>query len=325
MFPTHRMRRIRQDRFLREMVRETRLSAGDMVLPLFVDERLREPKPISSMPGVRSYPVDGVASEAKRAEQLGIPAVLLFGIPEDKDDQGSGAWDDDGVAQRAVRSIRRACDLAVITDLCLCEYTSHGHCGVLRDGMVDNDLTLDAYGRIAVSHARAGASMVAPSGMMDGQVAHIRKSLDEGGFTDTPILAYGAKYASAFYGPFREAAGSTPASGDRRSHQMDWANSREALRELQLDLEEGADILMVKPAMCYLDIISRARSSFPVPIAAYNVSGEYAMLKAAAAEGWIDGRRAMMEQLTGIKRAGADIIVTYHALEAAEALREGPA
>jgi porphobilinogen synthase len=305
------------------MVSETSLAASDLVSPIFANEGLSAPRPISSMPGVSSFPLEDVAAEARRAEELGIPAVLLFGVPRHKDEAGSQAWDEAGVVQEAVRSIKRECRLTVITDLCLCEYTSHGHCGVLRGEVVDNDRTLELYSKVAVSQARAGADMVAPSGMMDGQVRTIRAALDQAGFQDVGIMAYAAKFASAFYGPFREAAESAPQFGDRRTHQMQPGNAREALREMELDLEEGADILMVKPALPYLDVIALARQRFHAPLAAYSVSGEYAMLEAAAANGWLDRERAIMEALLGIKRAGADIIITYHALEAARLIREG--
>jgi porphobilinogen synthase len=275
------------------------------------------------MPGVSAFPVSGIGPEAKAVGDLGIPAVLLFGIPKVKDERGSGAWAEDGVTQKAIREIKSSSDVLVIADLCLCEYTDHGHCGVLRDDIVDNDSTLELYGLTAISQAEAGADIIAPSGMMDGQVKMIRNSLDDAGFEDVPIMSYAAKYASAFYGPFRDAAQSAPRSGDRRTHQMDPANSREALREMREDAEEGADILMVKPALPYLDIIREARRTFDLPIAAYNVSGEYSMVKAAAANGWIDHDRAMMETLVSIKRAGADTIITYFAKEAAKLLGAG--
>ena len=275
------------------------------------------------MPGQHQLSVDQLAAEAAELRALGIPAVLLFGIPSAKDEQGSGAYAPDGIVQQAVRALKQADpDLLVITDVCLCEYTSHGHCGIVKDGEVDNDATLPLLARTALSHAQAGADMVAPSAMMDGQVAAIRDALDEGGFPHIPIMAYTAKYASAFYGPFREAAESAPQFGDRRGYQMDPANVREALREIEADIEEGADIVMVKPALAYLDVISRARDCCDLPLAAYNVSGEYAMIKAAAANGWLDERRVTLEVLTAIKRAGADIIITYHAKEAARWLKE---
>ncbi|HTY46652.1 MAG TPA: porphobilinogen synthase [Methanomassiliicoccales archaeon] len=305
------------------MVSETVLTQNDLIYPFFVNEGIRKRKPIPSMPGVEALPLSEVAKEAKRAEALGIPAVLLFGIPAMKDEEGGSAWDENGIVQKAVMEIKRVSDVAVVTDLCLCEYTSHGHCGALRKGKIENDETLRLYAKVAQSQAGAGADIIAPSGMMDGQVAAIRAALDEKGFEDVAIMAYSAKFASAFYGPFRDAAESAPKFGDRKSHQMDPANVREALREMELDLNEGADIIMVKPALAYLDVISAARREFRVPIAAYNVSGEYSMLKAAAQRGWIDGERMIMETLLSIKRAGADMIITYHALEAAEMLRGG--
>ncbi len=320
MFPENRPRRLRANPAIRGLVRETELSVRDLICPLFVNEALRVPQAITSMPGVCSYPVETVGKEGRSLEGLGIPAVLLFGVPRKKDERASGAWVEDGVTQRAIRSIKEESGLLVIADLCLCEYTSHGHCGVLHGERVDNDSTLELYGLTAISQAEAGADMIAPSGMMDGQVRAIREALDDGGFEEVPILSYAAKYASAFYGPFREAAQSAPALGDRRTHQMDPGNAREAIREMRLDAEEGADILMVKPALPYLDIIREARETFDLPIAAYNVSGEYAMIKAAAANGWLDHDRAMMESLLSIKRAGADMIVTYFAPEAAKVL-----
>jgi len=315
------MRRLRMSPHLREMVRETRLTTSDLIYPLFVNETLRSPRPIASMPGVSSLPLSKVAGEAHGAKELGIPAVLLFGIPRKKDERGSGAWDERGIVQKAIRSIKERGDMTVIADLCLCEYTSHGHCGVLRGNEVDNDSTLELYGLTAISQAEAGADIIAPSGMMDGQVRAIREALDDAGFHSTPIMSYAAKYASSFYGPFRDAAESTPQFGDRRSHQMDPANVREALAEMELDVSEGADILMVKPALPYLDIIKEARNAFDKPIAAYNVSGEYSMIKAAAANGWLDHDRAMMECLISIKRAGADMIISYFAKDAARKLR----
>jgi porphobilinogen synthase len=306
---------------VREMVRETRLSTKDLISPIFVDENISRPREIQSMPGVYNLPLEMIAKEAKETTELGIPAVLLFGIPKRKDEEGSEAWSSAGIVQRAIREIKNDSEAVVIADLCLCEYTSHGHCGTVKDGSVENDNTIDLYGRTAVAQARAGADMVAPSGMMDGQVSAIRTALDEAGFEDVPIMSYSAKYASAFYGPFRDAAQSTPQFGDRRTHQMDPGNVREALREMELDLAEGADILMVKPALAYLDIIKEARVRFDAPIAAYNVSGEYSMVKAAARNGWIDHDRAMMESLTSIKRAGADMIITYFAKEAAKLIR----
>jgi porphobilinogen synthase len=320
LFPESRPRRLRMRSTIRELVRETVLSPRDLICPMFVNENISAPKGIRSMPGVHAFPLEGVAQEARSVRDLGIPAVLMFGIPKVKDEQGSGAWSEQGIVQRAIRSIKEGSELAVIADLCLCEYTSHGHCGILRGEVVDNDPTLELYGRIAISQAEAGADMIAPSGMMDGQVGAIRRALDGAGFGDIPIMSYAAKYASAFYGPFRDAAESTPQFGDRRTHQMDPGNAREARHEMRLDVAEGADILMVKPALPYLDIIREARATFDVPIAAYNVSGEYAMIKAAAANGWLDHDRAMMESLLSIKRAGADMIITYFAKEAAALL-----
>ena len=303
------------------MVRENALSVDDLIAPVFVNETLGAPAEVRSMPGVIAQTPDSVIGEARRLEELNVPAALLFGVPGRKDEKGSQAWDPEGVVQKAVRAIKEDTELTVITDLCLCEYTSHGHCGVLAGGVVDNDLTLELYARTAVAQAKAGADIVAPSGMMDGQVAAIRDALDDAGFDRVAIMAYAAKYASAFYGPFRDAAHSAPSSGDRRTHQMDPANGREAMREMRADAEEGADILMVKPAMPCLDIIASARREFDVPLAAYQVSGEYAMLKAADANGWLDGRAAMVESLLSIKRAGADMMITYFAAEAAELLR----
>ncbi|NLT36645.1 MAG: porphobilinogen synthase [Methanomassiliicoccus sp.] len=317
MFPQSRARRLRARPNIRDLVRETELSVHDLVYPIFVNENLSSPREIGSMPGVLSLPISRAGEEARCAENLGIPAVLLFGVPSKKDPRGTPADDPDGVVQRAIREMKRASDITIITDLCLCEYTDHGHCGIINKDDVDNDATLQRYAEVAVSQARAGADMIAPSGMMDGQVAAIRDGLDQAGFESIPIMSYAAKYASSFYGPFRDAAESTPQHGDRRSHQMDPGNAREAFREMSLDLEEGADILMVKPALPYLDIVRRARDKFNVPIAAYQVSGEYSMIKAAAANGWIDHDGAMMESLRSIKRAGAEIIITYFAKEAA--------
>jgi len=320
-FPITRLRRLRRTETLRGMVRETRLVREDLVQALFVVEGAGRREPVASMPGVNRYSVDQVVLEAKRIADLGIPAVILFGVPADKDARGSGADRADGIVQRATRAIADAVpSLCVITDVCLCEYTSHGHCGLLDGHEVDNDPSLERLASTAVSHARAGASIVAPSDMMDGRVAAIRRALDANGFEQVSILAYSAKYASAFYGPFRDAAESAPEFGDRRGYQMDPANRREALREMRLDLEEGADMLMVKPALAYLDILADARRTFDVPLAAYHVSGEYSMIKAAAERGWIDGDRAMEESLVSIKRAGADLILTYAAMEMAERL-----
>jgi porphobilinogen synthase len=313
-FPATRLRRLRQTGVLRDLVRETSLEARHLVLPLFVTTGTGR-TPIGAMPGVDRLSIDAAVDEAGTAAALGIPAVILFGIPADKDEEGSGAWDDEGVVQLATRAIKAAHpDLLVIADLCLCEYTSHGHCGVLRaDGVVDNDATLELLARTAVSQAAAGADVIAPSDMMDGRVGHLRAALDEHGLSEIPIMAYSAKFASAFYGPFREAADSTPSTGDRRGYQMDPANGDEALREVLLDVAEGADIVMVKPALPYLDVIRRVKDRTEMPVAAYNVSGEYAMIKAAAAQGYLDERAAVLEALTGIRRAGADIVITYHA------------
>jgi porphobilinogen synthase len=318
-----RFRRVRQNPALRGLVRETRLSPSDFAMPLFVMHGRHQRVEIPSMPGQYQLSTDQLASEAEELQRLGVPAVLLFGIPDEKDPLGSEAYAADGIIQQAVRVLKReAPDMAVICDVCLCEYTSHGHCGRIVDGQVDNDSSLDLLARTALSQAEAGADMVAPSDMMDGRVAAIRAALDGAGFERTPILAYAAKYASAFYGPFREAAGSTPEFGDRRGYQMDPGNVREALREIETDIAEGADIVMVKPALAYLDVLSRARERFDMPFCAYNVSGEYAMVKAAAANGWLDERRITLEILTAIKRAGADFIFTYHAKEAARWLAE---
>ena len=317
-----RPRRLRRSAAIRGLVRETRLSPESLIYPLFVTtgENLR--KEVSSMPGVFNLSVDEAVKEAAAAHADGVPAILLFGVPETKDATGTAAADPEGPVQSAVRAIKRDVPgMVVMTDVCLCEYTSHGHCGVIVDDDVANDVTVELLVRAALSHAAAGADVVAPSDMMDGRVGAIRSALDQSGFTAVSIMAYAAKYSSAFYGPFRDAAGSTPSFGDRRSHQMDPANVEEALREVELDLEEGADIVMVKPAMSYLDVIWRVKSTFGAPTAAYHVSGEYAMLKAAARNGWIDEPRAMMEALTSIRRAGADMVITYYAREAARALR----
>jgi porphobilinogen synthase len=323
-FPQTRLRRLRSTRALRGLVRETRLEPADFVYPMFVAHGIDRREPIEAMPGIDRLSIAHAVAEAGEAAQLGIPAVLLFGLPAVKDEEGSGAWDDEGIVQLATRAIKEAHpDLLVITDLCLCEYTSHGHCGVVRaeTGTVDNDATLELLARTAVSQAHAGADVIAPSDMMDGRVGFIRTALDEDGLTDTPILAYSAKFASAFYGPFREAADSAPAFGDRRAYQMDPANGDEAVREAKLDAEEGADILMVKPALPYLDLIRRIKDETAMPLAAYNVSGEYAMVKAAAAAGYLDERATVLETLTSIRRAGADIVITYHAKEAAQWLQ----
>ncbi len=323
-FPSIRPRRLRRTSQLRQLVRETALAPSDFIEPLFVAEGVRERVPVPSMPGVFQLSISELVREARETESLRVPAIIVFGIPDAKDQLGTGAYDRDGIVQRAVRAIKDACpDLVVITDVCLCEYTSHGHCGVVSDGAVLNDPTLELLARTAVSHADAGADVVAPSDMMDGRVGAIRRALDETGHVDTPILSYAAKYASAFYGPFREAAESTPQFGDRRSYQMDVGNVREALREVELDVQEGADMVMVKPALAFLDVLWRVKQTVAVPVGAYNVSGEYAMVKAAAERGWIDGPAIMLEILTGIKRAGADFILTYHAREAARALGWG--
>ena len=324
-FPATRMRRLRATPVLRELVRETRLSPADLVMPFFV-HTVPGRLPIAAMPGVERLSIDELVAEAGEVQALGIPAVLLFGIPGEKDPEGSGAWDPDGVVQLATRALKAAYpDLLVIADLCLCEYTDHGHCGVLSErGSVDNDPSLELLARTAVAQARAGADLIAPSDMMDGRVGAIRAALDEEGFADTPIMAYSAKFASAYYGPFREAAGSTPAFGDRRSYQMDPGNGDEAVREAALDVEEGADVLMVKPALPYLDVLWRIKQQSRMPVAAYNVSGEYAMVKAAAAAGYLDERSTVLETLTSIRRAGADIVFTYHAKDAARWLRPTP-
>ena len=316
--PTERPRRLRRTAALRSLVRETRLHPEMFVYPIFVRNGRGLREPIPSMPGQAHLSVDELSREADELRRLGINAVLLFGLPEAKDAQGSSASDEDGIVQRAARALQTSHpDLFIITDVCLCEYTSHGHCGVLQGGLVDNDATLELLARTAVSQAAAGAGVVAPSAMMDGQVGAIRAALDEAGFTDTAVMGYSAKFASAFYGPFRDAAGSAPQFGDRRGYQMDPPNAREAQREVALDLAEGADVVMVKPALAYLDIIHRVRPHVPVPLAAYNVSGEYAMVKAAAAAGWLDERAAVLEILTALARAGADLLITYHAKEAA--------
>jgi len=305
------------------MVRETVLSVDDLIYPVFVTHGKGVARPVESMPGIYNYSIDMLLKHLDVAARLKILGILPFGIPAAKDEVGSEAYAEDGIIQQAVRAIKEAFpELLVITDICLCEYTSHGHCGLIRDGRVANDPTLDLLARTAVSHAAAGADMVAPSDMMDGRVGAIRRALDKEGFKDVPVMAYSAKYASAYYGPFRDAAGSAPQFGDRRAYQMDPANSDEALREVWLDIEEGADIVMVKPALAYMDVIRRVKDEFGYPVAAYNVSGEYSMIKAAAQKGWVDERRIVMETLTGIKRAGADIVITYHALDVAKWLRE---
>ena len=320
-FPTHRKRRLRVSESMRRIVRETQLEPADFILPLFACPGEGVRKPISSMPGNFQLSIDELVKECEGAHSLGIGGVILFGIPDHKDELASENYDDNGIVQRAIRAVKRAYpNLLVMTDVCNCEYTSHGHCGYVVDNDVDNDVTLEWLAKCAVTHARAGADVVAPSDMMDGRVGAIRKALDENGFQKTAILAYSAKFASGFYGPFREAAESTPAFGDRRTYQMDPANGREAMHEMELDLEEGADMLMVKPAMPYLDLIRQARDRFPVPIGAYQVSGEFSMIMAAVERGWLDYERIMMETLTSIRRAGADFILTYFARDAAKLL-----
>jgi len=318
-FPTQRPRRMRGNPALRRLARETQIAPQDLIYPLFVREAIAEPQPIDAMPGQVQHTLESLTREAEAAIKVGVRSLMLFGIPAGKDTQGSGAWIEDGIVQRALRQLRDAfgSDALLIADLCLCEYTDHGHCGVLDGERVDNDRTLEIYQRIAASQAAAGADVIAPSGMMDGQVGAIRSTLDHSGFTDRAILAYAAKYASAFYGPFREAAGSAPRFGDRRGYQMDAGNVREAVREARMDVDEGADMVMVKPALAFLDVIRAVAESTQVPVAAYNVSGEYAMVKAAALNGWIDERRVLREILLGIRRAGAQMILTYHAKAAA--------
>lgn len=321
---TERPRRLRRLRSLRLLVSETRLSSSDLVYPIFVDARIRSQEPIPSMPGIKRIPLSEILNEVAEVLSLKIPAILLFGLPEKKDSIGSEAYATNGIVQQAIRAIKRSApQLAVISDVCLCQYTDHGHCGVVKDGTIDNDESLELLAKIAVSHGKAGADIVGPSAMMDGQVKTIRNRLDANGLKDTAIMAYSAKFASSFYGPFREAAEATPQWGDRRTYQMDPPNKREALREIALDIHEGADIVMVKPALSYLDIISQARSQFNAPLAAYNVSGEYAMIKAAGERGWIDETMVALEVLTSIKRAGADIIITYFAKDIARQLQEG--
>jgi porphobilinogen synthase len=321
IFPEYRGRRMRRSESIRRMVRETRLSVDDLILPLFAVGGKGVAEPIPSMPGQYHLSVDRLVETAKTAAAAGVPAVILFGVPEQKNPLATSAYARDGIVQRAVAALKSALpDLTVITDVCLCQYTDHGHCGVVEGGRIDNDATLDLLARTAVSHAGAGADMVAPSDMMDGRVAEIRGALDENQFADVAIMAYSAKYCSAFYGPFREAAHSAPQFGDRRTYQMDPANALEAIREVTMDIEEGADIVMVKPALAYLDVIHRVREEVDLPVAAYNVSGEYSLIKAAEKMGWIDGQRAMLETLTAIKRAGADMILTYFAIDAAKAL-----
>jgi porphobilinogen synthase len=324
-FPERRLRRLRRTERLRDMVRETVLAAGDLIAPLFVKENAERPMPIAALPGQVQHTASSVVDECGALAEMGVPAVMVFGIPAQKDEAGSAAWDPEGVVQHTLRRIRAETGdrLVLIPDLCLCEYTSHGHCGMIRDGAVDNDATLEAYARIAVSYADAGADLVAPSGMMDGQVRAVRRALDASGHAGVGILAYAAKYASVFFEPFRHAAESAPRFGNRRGYQLDPANAAEALLETRLDIEEGADIVMVKPALLYLDVVARVKATFGMPTAAYHVSGEYAMLKAAAANGWLDERAAILEVLTAIRRAGADLILTYFARAAADQLRRG--
>ena len=319
-FPALRMRRLRRTPLIRELVREVRLDRSDLIQPIFVEEGLKTEAPIPSMPGQRRQAPSTVQREVARLVDIGVKSVILFGIPSVKDETGSAAYGPNGVVQRTIQNLKDqyADDLVVLTDVCMCQYTSHGHCGLVSDGRIDNDATLPRLAEIAVSHASAGADMVAPSAMIDGQVKTIRHALDDNGFKDVAVMAYAAKHASSFFGPFREAAFSTPKFGDRRTYQMDYSNPEEALREIALDIKEGADVIMVKPALSYLDIIYRAKKRFQMPTAAYNVSGEFSMIKAAAREGWIDEKSAILEVLTSIKRAGADMILTYHAMEAAE-------
>jgi porphobilinogen synthase len=320
-FPAYRPRRLRRNSNLRKLLAETKLSVDDFIYPMFVMPGKNKKVPVSSMPGIYKQSIDNLIKEIREVKRLGIKAILLFGIPERKDEMGAEGYDEDGIIQKAIKEIKKKVkDIIVITDVCMCEYTSHGHCGIIKDGDVDNDETLQYLARMSLSHAQAGADMVAPSDMMDGRVGVIRDELDANGFNSIAIMSYAAKYASAFYGPFREAAESSPQFGDRRSYQMDPPNVREALREIELDIEEGADIVMVKPALAYLDVIRAAREEFDHPIAAYNVSGEYSMVKAAGKLGWIDEERVMMEVLMSIKRAGADLILTYFAKDAAKVL-----
>jgi porphobilinogen synthase len=322
-FPEYRPRRLRKNENFRRLIRETRLDVDNLIYPLFAVPGKNVKKPIPSMPGIFQMSADNIVREVNSAKQSGIPAVLLFGIPAEKDEMATGAFAKDGIIQQTIRKIKNEVpDILIITDVCLCEYTSHGHCGMAEKGEVVNDTTLEVLAETALSHARAGADMVAPSAMMDGQVAAIREALDENNLENVPIMAYAAKYASCFYGPFRDAAESTPQYGDRKAYQMDPANADEAIREISLDVAEGADIIMVKPALPYLDLIYRAKQEFDLPLAAYNVSGEYSMIKAAAQMGWLDEERAMLESLTAIKRAGADIIITYWAMQAAELLKK---
>jgi porphobilinogen synthase len=322
-YPITRLRRNRQNEALRSLVRETRVSVDQLVYPLFITEVDKEPQPIAAMPGIFQWPLNHLLKEVERIVKLGIPAVLLFGIPKEKDAVGSEAYNRKGIIQKAIKLIKKSFpNLLVVTDVCLCEYTDHGHCGMIKNNYVENDSSLQLLSDMALSHAEAGADIVAPSDMMDGRVGDIRKTLDQHGFSNTAIMAYSAKYASGFYGPFREAAGSAPQFGDRKSYQMDPANVKEALREIEQDIEEGADMIMVKPALAYLDVIKTVHDKFNLPLAAYHVSGEFAMIKAAAQNGWIDEKRITMEVLTGIRRAGADIVITYSAPEVAKWLKE---
>jgi porphobilinogen synthase len=321
-FPVTRLRRLRKTGALRDMFRETSLSPSDFIYPLFIVEGERVKKEISSMPAQYQLSIDNALRECEEMLKLGVSSTILFGIPNEKDEVGSGSYAENGIIQKATRAIKeRFPEMIVVTDVCLCEYTSHGHCGVVENGYVQNDKTLELLAKEAVSHAESGADIIAPSDMMDGRIDAIRKALDANGFSDTPIMAYSAKYSSGFYGPFREAAESTPQFGDRKTYQMDFGNSDEAMREIALDIQEGADIMMVKPALSYLDVIRRTKDNFNMPICAYNVSGEYSMVKAAAQNGWLDGEKVMMEVLTSIKRAGADVIITYFAKEASPLLR----
>lgn len=324
-FPLHRMRRLRQNQVLRDMVAETSLHARDFIYPLFVVEGSQVRNPISSMPGISQFSIDQLMEEANRAFELGVPAVLLFGLPEYKDERGSEAYSENALIGRAVKTLKQNVPgLLVITDVCFCEYTSHGHCGFINEkGEIDNDITLEMLAREALVHARAGADMVAPSDMMDGRIGYIREALDEAGFAGTVIMSYAAKYSSNYYGPFREAAECAPQFGDRKAYQMDWRNAAEALREVALDIEEGADIVMVKPALAYLDVLRMVKDEFQMPTAAYNVSGEYSMIKAAGEKGWINETQVMLETLTAMKRAGADMILSYFAIDAARVLKEG--
>jgi len=323
LFPDYRPRRLRQSAGLRNMIRETHLTVNDLILPLFVIDGQDVKNPIASMPGHYQLSIDNFLKTTRHAYELGIPAVVLFGIPDKKDALGTSAYAQDGIVQKAVSAVKdKFPELVVITDVCLCQFTDHGHCGILEGNAIDNDATLDLLARTALSHAKAGADMVAPSDMMDGRVAEIRETLDENSFSQVAVMAYSAKYCSAYYGPFRSAADSAPKFGDRRTYQMDPANCLEAIREVTMDIEEGADIIMIKPALAYLDIICRVREEIDLPVAAYNVSGEFSMIKAAEKMGWIDGPRAMMETLTAIKRAGADLILTYFAIDAAKELRQ---